>query len=167
MYPLKGILLNNQSEIRNGICHCGQVLLEAIWAGAPVSYDFLAIIDALLFEDCLPTFLDIWELRVINQECLVSRLPVMQERTKRKTAATEYDGYNGYNGGWPSARLFGWSAADWSRPATDKSISSGRTRKKSIVLLRKATEYNSPLQLSREATPYALYFMHFILCSLL
>jgi hypothetical protein len=23
---------------------------------------------------------------------------------------------NDYNGGWPSARLFGWSAADWSRP---------------------------------------------------
>jgi len=33
---------------------------------------------------------------------------------------------NGYNGGWPSARLFGWSAADWSRPATNKSISSER-----------------------------------------
>jgi hypothetical protein len=44
--------------------------------------------------------------------------------------------YNGYNGGWPSARLFGWSAADWSRPATNKSISSER-KKKSIVLLRK------------------------------
>jgi len=41
-----------------------------------------------------------------------------------------------YNGGWPSARLFGWSAADWSRPATNKSISSKRKRK-SIVLLRK------------------------------
>jgi len=39
---------------------------------------------------------------------------------------------NGYNGGWPSARLFGWSAADWSRPATNKSISSERKRK--IVL---------------------------------
>jgi len=37
--------------------------------------------------------------------------------------------YNGYNGGWPSARLFGWSAADWSRPATNKSISSERKRK--------------------------------------
>jgi len=35
---------------------------------------------------------------------------------------------NGYNGGWPSARLFGWSAADWSRPATNKSISSERKR---------------------------------------
>jgi len=35
----------------------------------------------------------------------------------------------GYNGGWPSARLFGWSAADWSRPATNKSISSERKRK--------------------------------------
>jgi hypothetical protein len=34
------------------------------------------------------------------------------------------NGCNGYNGGWPSARLFGWSAADWSRPATNKSISS-------------------------------------------
>ena len=45
-------------------------------------------------------------------------------------------GYNGYNWGWPSARLFGWSAADWSRPATNKSISSER-RRKSIVLLRK------------------------------
>ena len=33
---------------------------------------------------------------------------------------------NGYNGGWPSARLFCWSAADWSRPATNKSISSER-----------------------------------------
>jgi hypothetical protein len=31
--------------------------------------------------------------------------------------------YNGYNGGWPSARLSGWSAADWSRPATNKSMS--------------------------------------------
>jgi len=40
-----------------------------------------------------------------------------------------YNGYNDYNGGWPSARLFGWSAADWSRPATNKSISSERTRK--------------------------------------
>ena len=37
---------------------------------------------------------------------------------------------NGYNGGWPSAsRLFGWSAADWSWPATNKSISSERKRK--------------------------------------
>ena len=34
-----------------------------------------------------------------------------------------YNGYPRYNGGWPSARLFGWSAADWSRPATNKSIS--------------------------------------------
>ena len=40
-----------------------------------------------------------------------------------------YNGYNGYNWGWPSARLFGWSAADWSRPATNKSISSERKRK--------------------------------------
>jgi len=39
------------------------------------------------------------------------------------------NGYNGYNWGWPSARLFGWSAADWSRPATNKSISSERKRK--------------------------------------
>jgi len=38
-------------------------------------------------------------------------------------------GYNGYNGGWPSASLFGWSAADWSRPATNESISSERKRK--------------------------------------
>ena len=38
-------------------------------------------------------------------------------------------GYIGYNGGRPSARLFGWSAADWSRPATNKSISSERKRK--------------------------------------
>ena len=38
-------------------------------------------------------------------------------------------GCNGYNGGWPSARLFGWSAADWSRPATNTSISSERNRK--------------------------------------
>ena len=36
--------------------------------------------------------------------------------------------HNGYNGGWPAARLFGWSAADWSRPATKKSISSERKR---------------------------------------
>jgi len=43
-----------------------------------------------------------------------------------------HNGYNGYNGGWPSARLFGWSAADWSRPATYKSISTERKRK-SIV----------------------------------
>ena len=41
---------------------------------------------------------------------------------------------NGYNGGWPSARLFGWSAADWSRPATNKSR---KKKKKSIVVLRK------------------------------
>ena len=39
------------------------------------------------------------------------------------------NGYNGCNGGWPSARLFGWSAADWSRPATNQSISSERKRK--------------------------------------
>jgi len=40
-------------------------------------------------------------------------------------------GYNGWTvtrGGWPSARLFGWSAADWSRSATNKSISSERKR---------------------------------------
>jgi len=43
---------------------------------------------------------------------------------------------NGYNGGWPSARLFGWSAADWSQPATNKSLSLEK-KKKSIVLLRK------------------------------
>jgi len=47
------------------------------------------------------------------------------------------NGYNGYNRGRRSARLFGWSAADWSRPATNKSISSERKKKKSIVLLRK------------------------------
>jgi hypothetical protein len=47
-----------------------------------------------------------------------------------------YNGLNDYNGGWPSARLFGWSAADWSRPATNKFISSER-EKNSIVLLRK------------------------------
>jgi len=41
-----------------------------------------------------------------------------------------FNGYNGYNGGWPSARLFGWSATDWSRPATNKSVSSER---KSLV----------------------------------
>jgi len=39
------------------------------------------------------------------------------------------NGYNDYNGGWPSARLFGWSAADWSWPATNISISSERKRK--------------------------------------
>ena len=38
------------------------------------------------------------------------------------------NGYNGYIGGWPSARLFGWSAADWSRPATNKFIGSKRKR---------------------------------------
>ena len=37
--------------------------------------------------------------------------------------------FNGYSGGWPSARLFIWSADDWSRPATNKSISSERKRK--------------------------------------
>jgi len=49
-------------------------------------------------------------------------------------------GYNGYdyNGGWPSARLFGWAAADWSRTATNKSKSSERSKeKKSSVPLRK------------------------------
>ena len=35
-----------------------------------------------------------------------------------------------------SARLFGWSAADWSRPATNKFIGS-KKKKKSIVLLKK------------------------------
>jgi hypothetical protein len=35
---------------------------------------------------------------------------------------------NGYKGGWPSARLLGWSAADWSRPATNKSINSEREK---------------------------------------
>jgi len=35
-----------------------------------------------------------------------------------------HNGYNGYNKGRPSARLFGWSAADWSWPAPRKSISS-------------------------------------------
>jgi len=42
------------------------------------------------------------------------------------------DSYNGFNGGWPSARLFGWSAADWSRPATNKSISLERRRKSQL-----------------------------------
>ena len=37
--------------------------------------------------------------------------------------------YNGYNGGWPLTWLFDWSAADWSRPDTNKSISSERRRK--------------------------------------
>ena len=41
--------------------------------------------------------------------------------------------YNGYNGGWPSANLFGWSAADWSRPATNKSIVSSERNRKSLV----------------------------------
>ena len=38
--------------------------------------------------------------------------------------------YNGYNGGWPSASLFGWSAADWSQPATNE-------EKRKKILLRK------------------------------
>ena len=33
--------------------------------------------------------------------------------------------YNGYNEGWPSAGLFGWSATDWSRPATMSSFCGG------------------------------------------
>jgi hypothetical protein len=33
--------------------------------------------------------------------------------------------YNGYIGNWPSARLFRWSAADWSRPATRVAIIGG------------------------------------------
>jgi len=57
--------------------------------------------------------------------------------------------HNGNNEGWPSARLFGWSAADWSRPATNKSISSER-RKKSIVLLRK--EITNKLVVDRSTT---------------
>ena len=40
-----------------------------------------------------------------------------------------YNGYIDYNRGWPSATLFKWSAADWSRPATNNSISSERKRK--------------------------------------
>ena len=48
------------------------------------------------------------------------------------------NGYVNYDGGWPSARLFGWSAADWSRPATNKSISCLRKiKKRSSALLRK------------------------------
>jgi len=31
----------------------------------------------------------------------------------------KYNGDTGYKGGWPSARLFGWSAVDWSRPGTN------------------------------------------------
>jgi len=38
-------------------------------------------------------------------------------------------GYSNYKGIWPSAKLFGWSAADWSRRATNNSISSERKRK--------------------------------------
>jgi hypothetical protein len=55
---------------------------------------------------------------------------------KRKNLALQC---NSYNGGWPSARLFGWSAADWSRPTTNISISSERKRKSKEhgVLLRK------------------------------
>ena len=47
----------------------------------------------------------------------------------RKTPPQRRRVYNGYNGEWPSARLFGWSAADWPRPATNISISSERKRK--------------------------------------
>ena len=43
---------------------------------------------------------------------------------------------NDYNGGWPSVRLFGCSAAGWSRPATNKSMSSERKRK-SLVFAEK------------------------------
>jgi hypothetical protein len=46
----------------------------------------------------------------------------------------------GYNGGWPSARLFGWSAADWSRPATNESISSERKRKSLVLCQRGLTD---------------------------
>jgi len=54
-------------------------------------------------------------------------IPTKRCNQKHSTAKV-YNGYNGYNGRWPSARLFGWSAADWSRPATNKSISSERKR---------------------------------------
>jgi len=40
---------------------------------------------------------------------------------RRSRAASCRPSYNGYNGGRPSARLFGWPAADWSRPATKNS----------------------------------------------
>jgi hypothetical protein len=53
----------------------------------------------------------------------------LQDLCSNYHPADYYNGYNGYNGGWPSARLLDWSAADWSRPATNKSISSERNRK--------------------------------------
>jgi len=53
--------------------------------------------------------------------------------------------YNGYNGGWPSARLFGWSVADWSQPATPLR----KKKKKSIVLLRKDTLVSQTYQLTQ------------------
>ena len=40
-------------------------------------------------------------------------------------------------GGWPSARLFGWSAADWSRPAFRCIHKLRKKKNKSSVLLRK------------------------------
>jgi len=41
-----------------------------------------------------------------------------------------WNGYNGYNGGWPSARLFGWLIGRWLVSAShNKSISLERKRK--------------------------------------
>jgi len=69
--------------------------------------------------------------RMIGGHFVVARVGVHQPSVFPNTShpMLQYIGYNGYNGGWPSARLFGWSAADWSRPATNKSISSERKRK--------------------------------------
>ena len=57
------------------------------------------------------------------------------------SCCVKYNDYNDYNGGWPLARLFGWSAADWSRPATNKSISS--EREKSLVFCWKRKPWTS------------------------
>jgi len=55
---------------------------------------------------------------------------------------------------WPSARLFGWSAADWSRPATNKSVSSERKRK-SLVFCWERKSWTSWLLTCRSKKGWA------------
>ena len=72
-------------------------------------------------------------------------------------------GYNCYNGGWPSARLFGWSAADWSRPATNKSMSS-ETKRKSLLFCRERKSWTSWLLTCRSKKVAAKIYLWYYYC---
>ena len=95
------------SNLAGMIARCLRPFALARFDMHPCFHEFMS----LLWDCCL-----VWITKVFNLEWLLN----LWERGKPQNKPS--NGYNGYNGGWPSARLFGWSAADWSRPATNKSI---------------------------------------------